>query len=90
MQQVHIFIKGEVQGVGFRQFVVKNGRKLGLTGWVRNLSDGRVEGLFQGEKKQIETLLSLCRKGPFLSVVESVSEDWTDVTEQIVEFTVTQ
>jgi acylphosphatase len=78
MKMCHIFISGFVQGVGFRQFVKKNALKLNLTGWIRNLSDNRVEAVFCGSKEQIEKIISICRKGPFLSEVkdiEVISED---------------
>jgi acylphosphatase len=71
--QVHVFISGTVQGVGFRQFVKHNARKLGITGWVRNLTDGRVEAILQGEQQQIERLIALCEKGPFLAEVGDIS-----------------
>ena len=57
MVQAHIFFSGTVQGVGFRFAVQRYARDLGLTGWVRNLSDGRVEVLAQGEKKKLERLI---------------------------------
>lgn len=69
---VQVFISGFVQGVGFRHFVLVQAQHLGLTGWVKNLPDGRVEGKFCGERKKIETLILLCKKGPFLSEVENV------------------
>jgi len=50
MKQIHILISGFVQGVGFRAFTVKKARNLGLTGWVRNLKNGRVEAVVQGEE----------------------------------------
>ena len=54
MKVAHIFISGFVQGVGFRQFIKINADKLKLKGWVRNLSDGRVEAMLQGSKEKIE------------------------------------
>jgi acylphosphatase len=66
MRKVHLFISGFVQGVGFRQFVKANARKLGLTGWVRNLADERVEALFQGPEETIKKAIEICKKGPFL------------------------
>ena len=72
----HIFISGFVQGVGFRQFVKRNAIKLGLTGWVKNLSDNRVEAVFVGAKEQIEKIISICEKGPFLSEVKDVEVIW--------------
>ncbi len=56
MTQAHIFYSGTVQGIGFRYAVQRFGSELGLTGWVRNLSDGRVEILVEGKKELIEQL----------------------------------
>ena len=57
MAQSHIFYSGTVQGVGFRYSVQRLAAPLKLTGWVRNLSDGRVEILIEGLQKDIETLI---------------------------------
>jgi acylphosphatase len=78
MQQVHVFISGNVQGIGYRQFVKSNARKLGLTGWVQNTEDGGVEALFQGEKEMIEVMLDVCKKGPILAEVQHVGLDWEE------------
>lgn len=67
-----VFISGFVQGVGFRQFVKRSALNLGLSGWVRNLPDNRVEVKFIGEKEQIEKMISLCKKGNFLAEVKNV------------------
>jgi acylphosphatase len=68
----HVFISGFVQGVGFRRFVKHHALKLGLTGWVKNLADNRVEAVFCGSKEQIEKITSVCEKGPFFSEVKNV------------------
>ena len=81
----HIFISGFVQGVGFRQFVKHNARKIGLTGWVRNLSDNRVEAVLQGRIEIVEKMVLLCRKGPFLSEVKDVVVEWEDNPKSIHE-----
>lgn len=70
--RVHCFVSGRVQGVSFRSFVVKVAERLGLTGWVKNLSDRRVETVAEGEEKDIEKFLELMRKGPLLSEVRDV------------------
>ncbi len=62
--QVHILVSGMVQGVFFRYSTVRRARELGLTGWVRNLTDGRVEILAQGEKKKLDQLVDWSRRGP--------------------------
>ena len=74
--QARIFILGFVQGVGFRQFVKKNAIKLGLKGYVRNLSDGRVEAVAAGMKENIQKLIKICEKGTFFSDIKSVQVEW--------------
>lgn len=81
MKQVHLLISGLVQGVGFRAFVRNNARKLGLTGWVRNLPDHRVEVLAQGDEHSLKKLIEVCSKGAFLSEVKSVAVKWGEPSE---------
>lgn len=76
---VHIFVSGFVQGVGYRQFAKRNALKLGLTGWVKNLPDNRVEAVFQGSKEQIEKIIPICKKGPFLSEIKDVQVNFEDL-----------
>lgn len=78
LSQVHILVSGMVQGVFFRYSTVRQARELGLTGWVRNLSDGRVEILAQGEKKKLEELLSWSRRGPSGSRVSGIEFFWEE------------
>lgn len=85
---VHIFISGFVQGVGFRSFVKHHASKLGLTGWVKNLPDNRVEAVFQGSKENIEKMIVLCKKGPFLSEVKNVEVIWEDINQNFEGFEV--
>ena len=77
-----VFISGFVQGVGFREFIKRSARKFGLTGWVRNLLDNRVEAVFCGSKEQIEKIITICRKGPFLSEVRDVEVLWNEGSEE--------
>lgn len=86
MKQAHVYISGFVQGVGYRAYVRSKARKLGLVGWVRNLSDERVEGVFQGEKEVIEKMLKLCRRGPFFANVKDIVVDWEEAQETFLEF----
>jgi acylphosphatase len=62
-KRYHLLISGRVQGVFFRANTCKTAIALGLTGWVRNLPDGRVETLFEGELKNAEAMLAWCRTG---------------------------
>lgn len=84
-----MYISGFVQGVGYRHFVKRNARKLGVVGWVKNLPDGRVEAFLQGQQNIIEQMLVICRKGPFLAEVEDVQVVWEDVKEEYKDFVVT-
>ncbi len=64
LEMVHIFISGRVQGVGFRYHTRRAGMRFGLTGWVRNLNDGRVEVFAEGPLERIEELVRWCARGP--------------------------
>lgn len=86
MAKAHIFVSGFVQGVGYRHFVRKKARELGLTGWVRNLPDNRVEAVFAGSKEKINEIVALCKKGPFLSEVEDVEVLWEKEIEKFTSF----
>lgn len=88
MKQAHIFVSGFVQGVGFRQFVKKNARKLGLTGWVQNLPDGRVEAVFQGPDQTLDQIIKLCKKGSYISEVEDVFVQEEDSDKLCSDFTI--
>jgi acylphosphatase len=72
MEAVHVFVAGMVQGVFYRSWTEQTACGLGLAGWVRNLPDGRVEAVFEGNKKAVEKMLELCRKGPPHARVERV------------------
>lgn len=87
--QAHLYVSGFVQGVGYRQFVKQNARKLGLIGWVKNLPDRKVEALIQGPKEKVEELIKLCEKGPFLAEVEDVDIIWEEEKENFTSFDIT-
>lgn len=72
MKSIRLIISGYVQGVGFRAFVKKNARQLGVTGWVLNREDGAVEALLQGEKAILDTLIAILRIGPEVSKVDDI------------------
>ncbi len=71
-------VAGSVQGVGYRYFVAKNARRLGLSGYVRNMPDGRVKVAAAGSRAALEALAALLKEGPFGAVVESVKLDWSN------------
>src|SRR5437588_447772 len=81
----HWFVSGQVQGVGFRAFTYEAARDLELRGWVRNLTDRRVEIVAQGPPKQVEQLLEKVKKGPESGRVEGVKEGKVDEKEKLAE-----
>jgi len=86
MHQVHLFISGFVQGVGYREFVKNGAAKVGIVGWVRNLEDRRVEVLAQGEEATLKKFIEVCKKGPFLSDVKNISIEWEKEEEKFDNF----
>jgi acylphosphatase len=70
--RVYILVSGNVQGVFFRASTKKRADELHLTGWVRNLDDGRVEAVFEGGQEKIDKMLEWCRKGPDYADVKDV------------------
>ena len=62
--RVHVFVDGWVQGVSFRYHMVQEAMRLGVTGWVRNLPDGRVEAVYEGPRDTVEELLAWTQCGP--------------------------
>ncbi|MCS7096041.1 MAG: acylphosphatase [Candidatus Bathyarchaeota archaeon] len=76
--RAHVYISGLVQGVFFRSATRREARKHGVTGWVRNLPDGRVEAVFEGEEAAVKNLVEFCKHGPTGAIVKSVEVKWTD------------
>jgi acylphosphatase len=74
--RVRAVIRGRVQGVFFRAETRDRARSLGLSGWVRNVPDGSVEAVFEGERERIESILDWCRRGPGLAEVDDVDVEW--------------
>lgn len=69
-----VTVRGQVQGVGYRNFVEQAARRLALEGWVRNRRDGSVEALFAGSEDQVEQMIAECRRGPTAARVEGIDE----------------
>lgn len=80
MKRVHVYVTGTVQGVFFRDTTREEAEKRGVNGWVRNLEDGRVEAVFEGEPGDVEAMVVFCHEGPERARVEAV-----DVEEEAVE-----
>ena len=73
-----VYISGRVQGVFFRNSVADLADSLDVDGWVRNLSDGRVETLLEGEKVNVEKIVEFCRHGPPGAYVRELEIHWAD------------
>jgi len=86
--RVHLFIEGRVQGVFYRAFTRDVAYKLGLNGWVRNLYDGRVEAVFEGEKNLIEQAIKKCSTGPPGASVTDIEIKWETFIGDLKGFTV--
>ena len=77
---MQISITGLVQGVFFRREITDLAHRLGVNGLVRNLRDGSVEVLAEGERKSLEDLIHFCRIGPPRARVKNLNVDWSDYT----------
>ena len=76
--RAHLRIHGRVQGVGFRSRMHREAKKLGLTGWVRNLPDGTVEAVVEGEPERVETIIGWAHQGPSGARVTKVEVRWEE------------
>jgi acylphosphatase len=75
-------IAGRVQGVGYRDWLVREARRHGLWGWVRNRADGTVEALLAGEEDALQAVTTACRRGPPLALVDSITESFAEPPEE--------
>lgn len=81
-----VFIYGDVIGVGYRAWTVRNASELGLKGYVRNYDFKTVEAVFEGKKADISEMVKRCKKGPEVSWVEKVETEWGKATGEFTEF----
>ena len=88
MQAITAIISGRVQGVWFRGSTQKKAMELGLTGWVKNTTDGSVYLEAQGEKSQLEIFIGWLSKGPNYSRVDQVDIKWIEATTQYISFSI--
>ena len=84
--RAHVFAGGRVQGVFFRSETKHRADRHDLTGWVRNLPDGRVEAVFEGEKEAVQTLIEFCKHGPFGAKVTNFELTWENYTGEFDRF----
>lgn len=89
MKRLHLFISGRVQGVFFRASTRDMARSLGLTGWVRNLADGRVECLLEGEERALVRMLEWCRTGPPGAAPDGLEPTWGEYRGDFRDFRIT-
>ncbi|MBE0460322.1 MAG: acylphosphatase [Candidatus Aminicenantes bacterium] len=87
--RAHIFISGRVQGVCFRDYIRQYAGSFNLTGWVKNLVNGRIEALVEGEKEKIEHLIGKMKEGPPLSWVNDVEVEWEQYKGEFSDFRIT-
>jgi len=88
-QRLHAEIEGHVQGVGFRYFTLEQARRLGLTGWVRNLPNGRVEVSAEGSQQDLEEFLPKLYEGPSGAYVRDIRYEYLPPTGEDYSFRVT-
>ena len=86
--RVHLFISGMVQGVFFRATTRSEAERLGLRGWVRNLRNGGVEVVAEGEKINVEELVAWCHHGPPGAIVKKVDLQWEDYSGDYFSFSI--
>lgn len=82
MRQLHIFVSGRVQGVSFRYYTNLEVQRYAISGWVRNLSDGRVEIFVEGNEKELEAFLKWCHVGSSMAQVTHVQYEWSVLAEK--------
>jgi acylphosphatase len=88
MKRLHMCVAGRVQGVCFRMGASDEAERLGLTGWVRNLPDGRVETVAEGAAEAVETYQTWFRHGPSYAIVRDFTEESLPATGEFASFRV--
>jgi len=86
LKQVHLFVRGRVQGVFFRASTQREAKRLGLTGWVKNRPDGSVEILAEGEEDGLKELIGWAHRGPSAARVERVDVRWRSFVGDFFDF----
>jgi len=84
--RIHVLVSGKVQGVFFRSSTKDKAGELCISGWIRNLSDGRVEAVFEGQKEDVDKIVEWCRKGPENAKVTGVEIFVEEFTGEFKEF----
>ena len=89
-KRIHLVIRGRVQGVYFRAAAVREARRLGITGWVKNRPDGSVELVAEGDEDSIKDLSSWANHGPSAARVDHVDVRWRGYTGEFPEFQIVE
>ncbi len=84
--RAHVIVSGRVQGIFFRSETRHEAKKHDVKGWVRNLRNGRVEAVFEGEEKAVKELIEFCRRGPAGARVTHVDVTWESYTGEFKDF----
>lgn len=82
----HVFIDGIVQGVAFRHYTKQTADRFSVNGWVRNLADGRVEAVFEGDEQDVDRVVQWCRQGPPSGRVDSIDVQEESPTGEFSDF----
>ncbi len=88
MKRLYLRISGKVQGVYFRSSAQDKARELGLAGWVKNMPDGTVETVAEGEEEKLKEYMHWCEKGPSSAWVEGIDEKWEEATGEFEGFNI--
>ena len=88
MKRVHVYVSGRVQGVFFRAETQRAAVGFNLTGWVRNMADGHVEAVLEGEDENVDKMLDWCHIGPPAARVKNVSTEEEHYTGEFREFSI--
>jgi acylphosphatase len=79
-KRAHVFVSGKVQGVYYRATTREEAQERGVEGWVKNLEDGRVEAVFEGESDDVEDMVEWCHEGSSAARVDDVEVQWKEAT----------
>ncbi len=85
-KRAHVFVSGRVQGVFFRATTRKEARKRNVTGWVKNLPDGRVEAVFEGDEEKVQEMIEFCHEGSRSARVQDVEVEWEEYQDEFSSF----
>ena len=86
LKRLHVYYAGRVHGVGFRATAEETASRLAMTGWVKNVRDGRVEAVIEGDEALLLQFLEAIRTGPMRNFIQSVEVSWSKATGEFTDF----